>query len=284
MRERLGVLGHLGLVLVEHLVGGALAHDLAHGRFGHLADQLLGAGGQVVLEEEVARVVDAVLHGVLQVDDALITREDERLLGHLGAHRVAIAHLDLAQPRAIDDLVRLDGIRQVPLDTRVVREVAELAKAQHRGHLAFLHDVEATAQPGQTGHDANNRQTREQAASGGRGIATTTDGHAATATLAATLSTQQAVELAAQILPELVEIGRPIGRALRLRALGLPRRRRRGWRTRRGLLIRATGTTGLGRPAGRGRRCGRRRILVLAGSGTSAPARIIRGRHGLTVP
>ena len=47
-----------------------------------------------------------------------------------------------------------------------VRQVAELAKAQHGRHLALLHDVEATGQPAQTGHHHGDTEALEQAATG----------------------------------------------------------------------------------------------------------------------
>src|SRR5690606_6006388 len=214
LRERVD--RHLLLLLVEHLVDALAADDLAHRGLGRLANDLLGNRTQVVVEKVVARVADPVLDRELKVDDALVKSQDQRLAQRLVADRISIADLDRAQLLGVDDLVRLDRVRQAPGEAGPVDEVLELAETHHRRSLAFLDDVEAAAEPQQ--HGDHGQQADAGAGSFHRGAtAAARIGRAARTVRAAALLAEQAVEPPVEVAPQLIEIGRAVALAGTLR-------------------------------------------------------------------
>src|SRR5262245_21509867 len=85
--------------------------------------------------------------------------------------------------------------------------MAELAEGHHHGLLPFLHDEEAAAQPDQDDHTDDQAGAQAGTLHVGRKLAVTTR---PALTLRSTLAAEQAAQLAIEVAPQFVEIGRTL--------------------------------------------------------------------------
>src|SRR6185369_8491473 len=152
----------------------------------------------------------------LDLDDVLVLGQHRRFLQAGRADHVVAAHVHRADLRDVHDLVALDRVRQAPVEARADGG-AVLAEARDHGLLAFLHDEDAGAHPDhhhhdrdQAGADAGALHVRLEVA-----VAAATEAAAAAALAAA----EQATELAVEVAPQFVEVGRPLVGALAVPAV-----------------------------------------------------------------
>jgi hypothetical protein len=129
--------------LVQHRINPAAADNLPHRRFRRERHGLFRVA---VLEQEVARILQPVLHREADVDDVLVLRQHRRVSQPGGLHDLARADLACAQLRDVDRLVRLERVRRAPLEPGV-DGMAVLAEGGDHRLLALLHDEEAAAEP-----------------------------------------------------------------------------------------------------------------------------------------
>jgi hypothetical protein len=201
------VVGDRVALLVEDRVDLALADDLAHRGFGGERDRRLRIA---VLEQERARVPQPVLHGEADVDDVLVLRQHRRIAqaGRL-RDRVA-ADLGRAQLGDVDRLVRLERIREAPLEAGV-DGVAVAAERGDDGLLPFLDDEDAAAEPDQDDDAADQRRADAGAPQVGLEVRPAARIAAtAVAALGVAAAAEEAAQLAVEVAPELVEVGRPV--------------------------------------------------------------------------
>src|SRR6185369_4929315 len=165
------------------------------------------------------------------------------------------ADLRRAQLRHVDRLVRLERIREAPLEAGV----DGVAVAAERGDdrlLAFLDDEDAAAEPDQDDDAADQRRADAGTLQVGLEVRPAA-GVAAAVAAARAAAAEEAAELAVEVAPELVEVGRPVVAAvLEQRHAGGLRRRPATARARRGTDPGAPGGHYGGRPAGEGRSIG----------------------------
>ena len=208
-------------LLVQHRVDLAAADDLAHRRFGGQRHRVFRIA---VLEQEFARVLDPVLHGEADVDDVLVLRQHRRIAqARRLADRIA-ADLLGAQLRHVDRLVGLEGIGQAPLEAGVDGVAVAPERGDHR-LLAFLDDEDAAAEPDQDDDAADQRRADAGTAQVGLEVrAAVRVTGAVAAARAAAAPAEQAAQLAIEVAPQLVEVGRPVAAAVlgQQRRLGLP--------------------------------------------------------------
>ena len=156
---------------------------------------------QAVLEKISHRILQDVLHRELDIDDVLVVGQHQCFLEHLVAFRTAIADLDRAYACQVDQFVRVDRIRQAPLQARICR-FDKLAETQHDTTLACIDDVQAAGQPDdddQAEHHAD--ATAELARRHGR---------TAFATAVVRLAAEQPRQALVEIAPQVFQIGRSL--------------------------------------------------------------------------
>jgi hypothetical protein len=202
LHEVARLVGDVNLRLAQDLVHRALADHLAHRGLGDLHRRLVGPAH---VEGEIARVLHYVLHRELQVDDVLVVGEHQRLFEHLGAHVVAVAHLQRAHLGEVDDLLRLDRPRQAPAQAGAgfLREAAE---GEHDAALALDHDVEAAREPHQ--HDERDEHARAAADLPRRR-------RLRRLVAAAAPAAEELAEAPVEVAPQLVQVGRALVAAAR---------------------------------------------------------------------
>ena len=180
-------------ILEKQVVGAVRARDLANRglrRFRHVLIRI------DIAEQIVGRRLDLILHGKAHVDDIRVVRQ-QRCVAHVGLrHGVVAADFDRTDLRRIDDLVRLERIRQTPVNARI-RRLFILAEARHDAHIAVLHDEYAAAQIDRDQHADNNAHADLGAAA-----------VVGTRTAACRLLAEQARELLVEVAPHFVEIRR----------------------------------------------------------------------------
>jgi hypothetical protein len=192
-------------LLVQHRVHVALADDLAHGRLGGHHDRVLRV---LVLEQEGARVLQAVLHREADVDDVLVLRQHRRVAQAGGRHHGVAPHFLGTQRRHRHRFVRLEGIRHAPLEAGVHR-VAVAAEGHHHRLLAGLHDEEAAAQPDQRHHGGDQAHADAGALHVGLEVVAAVAGAVAARPAAA----EQPAQLAVEVTPQLIEVGGAVAAA-----------------------------------------------------------------------
>jgi hypothetical protein len=209
----------------------AVSDDFAHRRLGGLDH---GLGRVLAFEQPGARIVEAVLHGELDLDDVLVLCQHGRLAQARALDDGVAPHIGRADLRHEDQLMALDGVRQAPVDA-CAHGALVLAELGDDGLLAFLHDEDARAHPDDEGDARDQAHAHARAAHVGRlAAASIADGGLATA--AARLAAEQAGQLAVQVAPQFVQIGRlattarrrTVVAAVTVVACGFRRRRRRG--------------------------------------------------------
>ena len=185
-----------------------LAHHLAHRGLGGLHH---GVGGVLALEQVGARVVQAVLHGELDLDDVLVLGQHGRFAQAGGLDHGVAADVDGADLRDEHQLMALDRVRQAPVEAGAHGGLVAAELGDH-GLLAFLHDEEAGAQPDQHHH----RGHQAGADAGALHVGLEVAAAAAKPPLSRTpaLAAEQAAQLAVEIAPELVQVGRALVGAL----------------------------------------------------------------------
>ena len=146
----------------------------------------------------ISRVAHDVLHGELQVDDVLVVGQHQRFLEHARLDVVAIADLERADLREIDDLVRLDRPRHAPAQPGA-RLLRELAERQHDAALALDDDVEAACEPHREDDARKQARTAEAGPGNARRLAASTAPPA-----------EELGEAPVEVAPELVQVGRAL--------------------------------------------------------------------------
>ena len=177
--------------------------------------------------------------------DVLVLRQHRRIsqTGR-GDHCIA-ANLLRAQLRHVDRLMGLKRVGHAPLEAGVCR-LAELAERRDDRLLAFLDDEEAAAEPDQCHHARDQPGTDAGALHVGLKVRPAAIARVvAGAARCAALAVEQAGQLAVEVTPEFVEVGRAVALAAGQRQA----------RCRSALLAEAQ-TNGR-RDAGKQRACGR---------------------------
>src|SRR6185295_5191637 len=172
----------------------------------------------LALEQPGARVVQAVLHGELDLDDVLVLGQHRRFLEAGGADHVVAADVDRADLRHVDDLVALDRVRQPPVEAGA-HGGAVASEARDDRLLAFLHDEDAGAHPDHHHHDRDQAGAHPGALHVGLEVAVAAAAEVAAAAPAP--AAEQAPELAVEVAPQFVEVGRPLVRALAVAAVAV---------------------------------------------------------------
>ena len=199
LHEIARLLRDLLAALVEREIHLRPADDLADRGLGDDLDDLLRAA---VVEDEVLRRHEVVLHRELDVDDVLVLGEHRRFLGVAIRRRVAIAEFDRAHLREIDELDRLDRRRQVPARAGE-RRLGVLAEAGDDAPTALVDDVEAAREPHH--HDQSDEQPEAAAELAQAGRL-----RPAAAAAAAAAATEDPGEALIEVAPQLVEVGGPL--------------------------------------------------------------------------
>ena len=202
LRQGLHIACDLLAPLVKHIVEGLVADHLAHRSFSRLRHGVVRAA---IVVEVLHHIVDAVLNREPHVDDVLVLGQHGRF-GQAGCLDLAAApDLDRTHLRHVDDLVGLERIRQPPMKTSV-GDIGQFAEARDRRLLTFLHDEESGGQPAQDADQHQDDDPHPHAL--GRGVEIGPLRRSAAAVAPTTLLAEHAVELAVEIAPELIEIGR----------------------------------------------------------------------------
>ena len=227
-------------LFVEHHVHGALAHHLAHGRLRRLDDRQVRLH---VVKQIVRRVLQAVLHHKAHVHNVFVLREHGGVAQTGALRYTGFAHFHRAQLTHAHHFVLLDRVGQAPVKACAGDAFFwpfEFAKAGDDGLLSLLHDVKARAQPYQ--HDHAQNQADSDACALHVGLKAAAIARAVPAPPIAALAivcgatrglggAEQTAQLAVEITPEFVQIGRAL--------LGSPRTGRvaLGWFGCRGLVF-----------------------------------------------
>ncbi|WP_240651415.1 MULTISPECIES: hypothetical protein [unclassified Variovorax] len=124
----------------------------------------------------------------------------------------------------------LDGVRQTPVETSTHGALVA-AELGDDSLLAFVHDEEAGAEPDQDGHRGHEADAEARVLHVGLVAVAATAAAAAVGTVAAALAAEETAELAIEVAPEFVKVGRSLVGTLSARAVVVVvarRRRRRG--------------------------------------------------------
>ena len=150
LHQRRGLDGNLLAAFVEHEVHLALADDLANRRFRHLHHRFIR---HAVVEDVIDRILENVLDGKLDVDDVFVIGQHQRFFQHLVALAAAIADFERAHAGNIDQLMRLNRVRQTPAQAGLSAFLVA-AELQHQAALRGIDDVKTAGEPEQQ-HDGN---------------------------------------------------------------------------------------------------------------------------------
>jgi hypothetical protein len=118
--------------------------------------------------------------------------------------------VDRADLRDVDDLVALDRVRQPPVEAGAHGGAVASEARDHR-LLAFLHDEDAGAHPDHDHDDGDQAGAHARALHVGLEVAVAAA--AEVPPLPPRAAAEQAAELAVEVAPQLVEVGRPLVRA-----------------------------------------------------------------------
>ena len=162
-----------------------------------------------VLEQIGPCILQAVLHGKADVDDVFVFGQHGRVAQSGGLPDRAASHVNRAQLRHAHCLMRLEGIREAPLEPGV-RRVAVLPEGSHDGLLTFLDDKETAAQPHKHGHPSDQASTDASLPHVARHLRAITRRRVPRRRGARGLLPEKPIELAVEIAPEFVEIRRAL--------------------------------------------------------------------------